>query len=104
MARELAKGFAKPSVLIGNYLVGNALAQTVFTNFSNQERAIQRLLVSSRDGLMRLSAQLEEHGKTKEEIRSQMKNRSHKYSAAYLGLETLPDNAREAIGEGRFHA
>jgi hypothetical protein len=102
MARELAKGFAKPSVIIGHYLTGNTLAQAMFTNVRDQERAIQQLLVRSRDELMRLSALLEEQGKTKKEIRSQMKNMSHKNSAEYLGLETLPDEAREAIEKGCY--
>jgi hypothetical protein len=102
MARELAKGFAKPSVLMGHYLAGNPLAQAMFTNFSDQERAMQQLLVRSRGELMQLAARLEEQGKTQDEIRSQMKNHSHRHSAAYLGLETLPGEAREAIEKGRF--
>lgn len=39
-AREFAKGFAKPSILVGHYLSRNPVAQAMFSNFSANERKV----------------------------------------------------------------
>jgi hypothetical protein len=102
MAREIAKGAGKPRILIGHYLEGNAHAQAFFGNLAASERTLHEHLVRSREEINGHVQRLLACGKDIKEVRRQLRTRTWAFSSPYLGLDKLPANVREAVGQDRY--
>jgi hypothetical protein len=103
MSRELAKGFAKPRILIAHYLEGNVAAQKFFENLAAAERELHKELNLTRDRLKDHVQLLLGLGKDiLKEVRQRVRTFSLSFSAPYLGVEKLPINLQEALGQDGF--
>lgn len=105
MAREVIKGFAKPSILIEHYLEGKTDARKVFSVLAGPEQNLQRSLVQAREELKpHIEFVLGLGDKdTLKKVRQYVKNlRLFDSSASYLGSGELPAHFQEALGQDRF--
>lgn len=103
ISREVAKGFAKPAVLIGHYLEGNAAAQRLFGNLAAVEENFHKGLNRTRDRLKEHYKFLRGLGKdTVKEARQFVRKLALEVSPPYLGVDKLPTDLQEALGRDRF--
>lgn len=103
MSREMMKGFAKPSILIGHYLNGNPKAHTFFSSLASMERQLHGQFVQIRDGLRPHIEFVLGLGKdVAKKTRQAVQQNSSEFPAPYLRLDELPEQLRESIKQGRF--
>ena len=104
MALEVMRGFAKPSILIENYLEGKPDAQRFFGMLARLEQQLHGTLVQIQDKLKpHVKFVLGQDQETIKEIRQYVKKLGVSGSSApYLGLEKLPKHLQEAVGQDRF--
>lgn len=104
MAREVMKGFTKPSILIDHYLEGRPDAQKFFGMLARLEQQLHGTLVQAQEKLKpHVEFVLGLDQDTIKQTREYVKNLGLSGSSApYLGLDKLPTHLQEAVGQDRF--
>jgi hypothetical protein len=102
MAQSLARGFARPSVLIAHYLEGSQNAIKFFGALIAMEQKIQTSLLKWREVARELVRVELAAGRDISDVRRQIKATLPTFAPEYLRLKDLPVNLQETLLQGHF--